>query len=474
MHRVPGVVLGHVRVAFAAAIVVALLTVGCGAAGAVERATGGNPVTALFAPTIAAPLGVVAQAGVPLVAINPLTGKPVAPPPPLLRRIFPRLSWLTCGRTCRPVRGAATALFIPRCDATRCDVGKRIRVRLGKLVSAPTPQVTASENIPGRACVPSTCAAADANLLSRYKPTLVLTSSESWAPSAVEDAIGDYRLRRIGSNEASPVRLGDLPVTPGRGKAWRLDNVRCDTRLGEECYGRRLRPLAPDARPAYVLYGRVWKVPTGRSHTAYGDVAYALQYWLFYYFDAFPNNQRFFITPTAWQLHESDWEFVEVLVNSKLDGRVAAYSKHCAGSVRPWQAVDAPHGHPVVYVARGSHANYFAPTSGTPARALCSSGGLPFNLASLDKGFFDVANGDSSPLPRGSVKAPPDELVNVTRAPRWFFFDGKWGQGNYLRFRLPGGRWKAVSIPGGDAPGSPGNKKEWTDPLRVLRWPVDR
>jgi hypothetical protein len=423
-----------------------------------------SPITKLLTPTIVAPVGVVAQVGIPLVAHDPITGGAPTQLPAGLGPRSLRFTWLTCRRTCSPVAGATTALFIPRCDAMRCDVGKRIRVRLGASVSAPTPAVTPSENLPGRLCEPSTCAVADVDLLSRYKPILKLSYGEPWAPSAVEDSVADYRLQRLDAKEARPVDLARLPVTQ-RGGRWRLDNVTCTTVRGQDCYGRRLPKYFGNAPPR-VLYGRVWKNPTSDRP------AYALQYWLFYYLDAFPNNLAFFGEPSAWQVHESDWEFVELFLNRRRKPVVAAYSQHCGGRLRHWRTVKKRNDHPVVWVALGSHANYFTPTASTPAPALCS-GVLraPGNLITANKGFFDVANGRS-----GGIlvlrEEPSDELVNVTNAPRWLFFPGAWGEGNYLRFHLLGGRWEPIRA--GDAPHSPGRKEEWLDPPSVLTtWPFE-
>jgi hypothetical protein len=211
-----------------------------------------------------------------------------------------------------------------------------------------------------------------------------------------------------------------LPVTPQPGLSWRLDNITCATAHGQGCYGKRFPKFF--GNPTRVLYGRVWKNPSVGRH------AYALQYWLFYYFDAFPNNLSFFGTPSAWQLHESDWELVEVILNRQREPVVAAYSQHCGGRVRHWETVEKQNGRPIVWIALGSHANYFTPTNGAPAPASCS-GVLraPKNLVTANKGFFDVANGRAGAFFESSNQ-PPDELVNVTKAPRWLFFVGAWGE----------------------------------------------
>ncbi len=87
-----------------------------------------------------------------------------------------------------------------------------------------------------------------------------------------------------------------------------------------------------------------------------------VQYWLFYYLNDWRN------------IHEGDWELVQLhfpagtareLLESEAVPTFAAYSQHQAGQRMSWTdmvgkglVMDT---HPSVYVARGSHANYFTP-----------------------------------------------------------------------------------------------------------------
>jgi hypothetical protein len=87
-----------------------------------------------------------------------------------------------------------------------------------------------------------------------------------------------------------------------------------------------------------------------------------LQYWLFYYF----NDWR--------DYHEGDWELVQLNFTGKTAKEIieageeplsAAYSQHQAGQQMSWGKMKETglieDTHPVVYVAQGSHSNYFAP-----------------------------------------------------------------------------------------------------------------
>jgi hypothetical protein len=82
------------------------------------------------------------------------------------------------------------------------------------------------------------------------------------------------------------------------------------------------------------------------------------QYWLWYLY-----NPKVFIASAG--NHEGDWEFVQI--GSVADTPVCmTNSQHNSGSARMWWDVELRSGRPVVYVAVGSHANYFAPVSDIP------------------------------------------------------------------------------------------------------------
>lgn len=84
------------------------------------------------------------------------------------------------------------------------------------------------------------------------------------------------------------------------------------------------------------------------------DVVYAravgdwTQFWMFYQRD---------YSPLPWRKgHSCDWELVQV----HTDGR-CAFAQHASGESRPAPQVEWNGERPVVYVARGKHACYFAP-----------------------------------------------------------------------------------------------------------------
>jgi hypothetical protein len=189
------------------------------------------------------------------------------------------------------------------------------------------------------------------------------------------------RTQLIQQRLAGRVRGFDLPLYYGRNVAFWQD------------YFRRLDESAPEDRRA-VVYGRVVQgraslqatlrallevLQKGPSYGPY-DVRrsrIALQYWFHYYYDDWANR------------HEGDWESITVLLELHPDvieaGRElaeadllagarmqdVAYAVHEDGYRRRWLDVEKTRdGRPIVYVARGSSASYFAwQLQGYPASA---------------------------------------------------------------------------------------------------------
>jgi hypothetical protein len=136
----------------------------------------------------------------------------------------------------------------------------------------------------------------------------------------------------------------------------------------------------------------------GRSPRVYGRVAGSwLQYWLFYP----QNTQDRGVLRTG--RHAGDWEMVQL----RLDGGrpvEAVYAQHSGAERCGWADVRLDSGHPVVFVANGSHASYFVP--GTRDRMWPDPN--------------DEADG------AGALVRPP--LVWITaESPEWIRFAGPWG-----------------------------------------------
>jgi hypothetical protein len=91
-------------------------------------------------------------------------------------------------------------------------------------------------------------------------------------------------------------------------------------------------------------------------HVADLGLRRVLSYWVYYLFNNFAN------------IHEGDWETVQVdLVGGKNKDTVGVarwfFSSHKAGDTRSCRTIPSNCRHPDVFVAQGSHANYFTPGS---------------------------------------------------------------------------------------------------------------
>ena len=166
--------------------------------------------------------------------------------------------------------------------------------------------------------------ATPAQLLERFKPVIVLTPGEAFAPERVDGFIADSTV--VGGS------YDQTSCKPNGGPAARA------------CYSAADKS---HAEPPSV-YGAVFR-SGGKT---------VLEYWFFYYFDLYQ-----FANPLApvWQDHEGDWEAVAVVLGAKSAPLLVGTSRHCAGAQRAWAKVRRRGDRPVIYVARGSHANYFGP-----------------------------------------------------------------------------------------------------------------
>ena len=151
------------------------------------------------------------------------------------------------------------------------------------------------------------------------EPVFVFDSRERFHPLAVEsvEAISDVRL------DALPPEGGrmDFPPDP---ESYEPDLQR---RFGNVGYTREVRGG-----------GLLWR-----------------QYWLWY----IHNPKRVLVTGD----HEGDWEMVQIGYAGEAPVCATA-SRHRNGEARFWWDVELRGGRPVIYPARGSHANFFKPVDG--------------------------------------------------------------------------------------------------------------
>ncbi|HWC28552.1 MAG TPA: Vps62-related protein, partial [Dehalococcoidia bacterium] len=166
------------------------------------------------------------------------------------------------------------------------------------------------------------------------------------------------------------------------------------------------------------------------------DAGLVLQYWFFYYFNDWNNK------------HEGDWELVQLFFSTGdvrqalLDGpQSIGLSQHRSGEFAGWDEgkVQKEFGRPVVYVARGSHANYFSP--GLYLGRGESGRGLGCDDASMSSRRVDL----SAQLLPDRVRGPYDEFA-------WLAYKGYWGE---------------TEKPASEGSTAPTTKQTW---LRPLNW----
>ena len=194
-------------------------------------------------------------------------------------------------------------------------------------------------------------------LLESYQPITYFHEEDRWPPVTVDAFLADARLERQGARGWARARRSTLPQST-RGctvdPCFRL-NVPCDLRgRGANCFKRDQIPPKSEWGESAVYATFVRARSPIRLRGVKTAAAYLLRYSYFYYFDDWRSPRR-----GLWQVHEADWEAVTIGLSAARTPVFAAYSQHCSGAWRTWASVSKVGTHPRVWVALGSHANYF-------------------------------------------------------------------------------------------------------------------
>jgi hypothetical protein len=185
------------------------------------------------------------------------------------------------------------------------------------------------------------------------------------------------------------------------------------------------------------------RVTEGHEPTVYAHVAtdplhpgrLALQYWLFYAYNDWNN------------LHEGDWEMIQLLFDAK-DAHAAlatpptsvGYSQHEGAERADWGAAKLERvggTHPVVYPAAGSHANFF-------------DQGLFLGSSASQGVGCDNTGGPHRDLQPAVATIPSDPAQARAQFP-WIGYEGRWGELQPAFFNGPTG---------------PNLKTQWTEPIQ--------
>jgi hypothetical protein len=300
-------------------------------------------------------------------------------------------------------------------------------------------------------CAPAG-ATSPAKLLAKFQPVIRFDPLEAFRPTTVESFVEDTDLERLtGPNTwtvVDPTPEADALPGPGSG-IWRLNHDVCTSAVGlasVACY----RAAGEDGRN--VVYGRV---------TAGAD-RIVLQYWYFY--DDNFYSYEYPPTDFIWQAHEGDWEVVNVVLTDTGRPLFTAYSQHCLGERRAW--LDTPRWrghHPIVYVAVGSHANYYVPgTHPIDVRCIPAQAIAILQQAGLALPVDYAAEGPAA----GPAKLDGEETAIVRvgdDGPSWLAFPGFWGELEFFHGPAPVG-----TVPSGPSPVGPAYHAVWREPLATL------
>ncbi|MBM2821471.1 MAG: hypothetical protein HW413_217 [Thermoleophilia bacterium] len=278
-----------------------------------------------------------------------------------------------------------------------------------------------------------------AMLLARHVPILVLHPAERFQPVPVDGFLAASDVQRKTATGWENV-AGPLPAG---GADLRLDQRLCRAIEGvaaSPCYA------AAEAkhRASPVVYGAAFRAKNRID----------LQYWLWY-----PYNDYSPTVPAGdlWQVHEGDWEAVSVILDLRGNPLVAGYSQHRAGKRREWAKVPKRGARPLVYVALGSHANYFG------------AGDQPLDPRTYEALVIEIITSYGlRPVDRtGKGRIVKPRLIRVGKtSPRWMAFAGWWGEDGYLHF--PGN----APLASGAGPRGPAFHEQWRSPVaEVLSWP---
>ena len=209
-----------------------------------------------------------------------------------------------------------------------------------------------------------------------YSPVLKFTGSEDFYPTTV-----DYFISRASLIDHSSGAVVDSSPTPETLGSYTSPNLYLNHNL--ETFEAIASDYSFEAESnGYHIYANV--VST--------DGSTVIQYWLFYVFNNGPLND-----------HQGDFEVIEIFLDSLGNPETALYSQHHAGQNAAWSEVEKADTHPIVYVAQGSHANYFRSYQGKMGieSDIVGSDGITITF---DQGSIIILQGQS-----------------------WLNFAGRWG-----------------------------------------------
>ncbi len=295
---------------------------------------------------------------------------------------------------------------------------------LASVILAPPAEVTLAQSGPSPE---------DQELAQTYAPVLYFHPEELYRPQSVEVIVDTARLQQarpywFDVNVLLHVSLPDLAAYDDHSyalDAWCGDKGSSDYKNYSAHQAHYQAVLSPEAGgPPIVAYAHVVRDEKPEKIT--------IQYWLFYYYNDWFNK------------HEGDWEMVQVVLSAGGEPEWVVLSQHHDGARRPWKAARIEQGtHPAVYVALGSHANYFWGDETYP-------NGQTIGNARVE--IIDRTGTAGRTIPQ-VISIPDREQVQANLSAwqglEWLLFRGGWGeiapQGDFSGPRGPadkGDQWE--------------------------------
>jgi hypothetical protein len=225
-------------------------------------------------------------------------------------------------------------------------------------------------------------------LAEQYAPVLQYMKGETCYPVDVDYYLQSCSLFRVVDDSA--VLITVTPTIPELAQL-RTDDYFLNNRLGGvdddnivQAYQQNLSQLG------YTVYYHI---------ESDGQMTY-VQYWMFYVFN-----------PGSLNRHQGDWEMVQVVLDGDLEPVAATYSQHHSAVQAGWSDVIVQDGvHATVYVALGSHANYYRYYQGKlQGMDQCGDDGLALQPSEYE--LIEIRQ----EIPGGQ----PDTS--------WVWYGGKWG-----------------------------------------------
>jgi RsiW-degrading membrane proteinase PrsW (M82 family) len=189
----------------------------------------------------------------------------------------------------------------------------------------------------------------DLELAKSYAPVLYFHPQEIFRPQPVNVIVEQARLRRsrrlwFDSNVLLTLDVLDLLDFESDERHF------LDVWYGDEGGSAYTNYSAHQAFYEAVLSPAVGGLPvTVYAHVVRDETGrVTVQYWALYFYNDWFNK------------HEGDWEMVQVMLSADGQPEWVVLSQHHGGTRRAWSRAPVEEGtHPAVYVALGSHANYF-------------------------------------------------------------------------------------------------------------------